>query len=279
MRLARIARAVLPKAWYRWLGAEYRRRQCALPSREWFSKISIETRTDCNLRCECCPQAASPRPLTVMAEELFKKIINDLAAVSYTGRISPLCYNEPLLDDRLIELIRYAREQCPFSQLHLVTNGTLLTPDLLTQLLCAGLDTITIKVYRKDRDQNPAHLSPRLQPIANMARQMTAQKIRIETRSSRRSSSNRPGDPLALGTRRPLSQFCELPFRQIVVRPDGKVVLCSQDHLNQQVMGDATSSSVASIWFNERYEGVRRELLARSRKGKICEQCDFRGFA
>jgi hypothetical protein len=58
-----------------------------------------------------------------MPVEVYHRIIKQLQALNYTGRISPYLMNESLLDKRLPELIAYTREHCPESWIAINTNG------------------------------------------------------------------------------------------------------------------------------------------------------------
>jgi len=49
--------------------------------------VAIETVAFCNLRCIMCPQKNLARERGAMSFELFKKIINEVAAESPTSRI------------------------------------------------------------------------------------------------------------------------------------------------------------------------------------------------
>ena len=274
----RAARNVLSLRTYQRLQVCHARKRFNVPVDSLFSRISIETRTDCNLKCQFCPQSINPRPFRVMTDDLFRKIIDDLATLQFTGRIAPLINNEPLLDDRIVGFIAYARQRCPLSFLDLITNGTLLTEDLLRELFAAGLDRLMINDYRKDRQQQPFRLSSRLHRIAELAGKMFQRKIIIVPRSSVGTLSNRAGNIAGKGATLPLQQFCALPFTGMWVQPDGKAVLCCQDYSYEEVMGDVARSSLSEIYFGEKYIRIRAQLYRGDRTRKICQKCDYHGL-
>ena len=254
------------------------RKRFEVPTNQLFSRISIETRTDCNLKCQFCPQSINPRPFRVMTDDLFKKIIDDLATLQFTGRIAPLTNNEPLLDDRIVGFIAYARKRCPLSFLDLITNGTLLTEELLQELFAAGLDHLTINDYRKDRRKHPFRPSPRLHRIVELAKKMFQRKIYLVPRSWFGRLSNRAGNIASERVTLPLHQFCALPFTGMWVQPDGKAILCCNDYSYEEDMGDVTSNSLSEIWFGEKYIRIRAHLYQGDRTGKICQKCDYPGL-
>lgn len=275
----RFVREVLPSRFYEKVESIRIRRRYAMPFLGIFPQIAIETRTDCNLRCEFCPQSINPRPEQIMSEDTFKKIIDDLAAIEYAGQIAPLVNNEPLLDDRIVRFIAYPRKQCPLSYLHLLTNGVRLSLETVKELLAAGLDDLVINDYRKDRAKNPFRVSRNLEPIAELSKKMFGRKIRISFRSSVGVLTNRAGNCRGREIKLPLRQFCIRPFFEMVIQAEGRAILCCQDYTYGEIMGDTSISSVADIWFNEKYRRIRAELYEGDRTGKICQKCDFNGLS
>jgi MoaA/NifB/PqqE/SkfB family radical SAM enzyme len=249
-----------------------------VPLGDLFSRISIETRTDCNLKCDFCPQSTNPRPKLQMSDRVFTKVIDELADMRFAGRIAPLVNNEPLLDERILRFVAYARQKCPLSFLDLVTNGTLLAEKLMLELFAAGLDRMTINDYRRDRAKHPLRLSTKLSRIAQLSENMYRQKIFIVPRSSVGTLSNRAGNVPGLGVSFPLKQFCALPFTGIWINPEGKAILCCQDYCYEEIMGDVTLQSLSGIWFGDKYVRVRAELHRGDRTLKICEKCDYSGL-
>jgi len=214
----------------------------------------------------------------VMSEELFKSIIDALAEMQFAGRICPLINNEPLLDDRIVSFIAYARQRCPLSFLELITNGRLLSEELLLELFAAGLDSLLINDYRNDRREHPFRLSAKLPRIAELSGRMFRRKIDIALRSTSEVLSTRAGNIQGSGIAVPLNQFCALPFTGVWVQPEGKAILCCQDYNYDEIMGDVRESSLSEIWFSDKYSRIRTELYEGDRSGKICEKCDYSGI-
>lgn len=74
-----------------------------------FTQVLLETRTDCNRKCKFCPQAHFSRPFRSMDWNVFTKVIDDLAEMEFSGRVALYMTNEPLIEPRLMEMIKYAR--------------------------------------------------------------------------------------------------------------------------------------------------------------------------
>ena len=130
-----------------------------------FRQVLIETRTDCNNHCKFCPHAFNKKTLGIMSWECYKQIINQLSDINYNGRIALMLSNEPLLEERMEEMIVYARQKSPRFFLDMTTNGTLLTVDKLDKFFKLGLDNININDYRSDRDKYPEEWSNYIEPI------------------------------------------------------------------------------------------------------------------
>ena len=118
-----------------------------------FQQVLIETRTDCNNHCKFCPHAFCKKPLGIMSWDCYKQIIDQLSDLNYNGRIALMLSNEPLLEERMEDMIIYARQKSPRFFLDMTTNGILLTVEKLDRFFKLGLDNININDYRGDRDR------------------------------------------------------------------------------------------------------------------------------
>ncbi len=116
-----------------------------------FTALDIETNSRCNLHCSYCPVSMYDRGDHFMPEATFKKVIDDVAAFpfEYKGRISPHFYGDPLLDERLPDLLRYARAKLPKSQIIIHTNGIKLTREAYRALVSAGITGFLITRHLK----------------------------------------------------------------------------------------------------------------------------------
>ena len=107
-----------------------------------FNIISVETLGFCNRACWFCKfgQDREDRPPVRMRWETIERIVLNLEDLQYRGRLSWFCINEPLLDKRMTEILRFSRSRLPYAPLTLNTNGDLLTEDRYFELRAAGLD-------------------------------------------------------------------------------------------------------------------------------------------
>lgn len=121
----------------------------------------------CNFKCSYCIHSidVKQRPhvvdKVVMDMGLYKKIIDDLQAfripsTEETIHNSPppevlkalhfAGLGEPLMHPDIVEMVRYAKEQRAARVVDIVTNGALLTENLIDGLVAAGLDRIRISL-------------------------------------------------------------------------------------------------------------------------------------
>ncbi len=112
-----------------------------------FTRIQIQTVSWCNRSCAFCPSGKFPVDKVFMPAEIYHRLIDQLQAVHYAGRISPYLMNESLLDKRLPELLAYTRAHCPESWIAINTNGDALSEALLERLFDAGLNSLDVNAY------------------------------------------------------------------------------------------------------------------------------------
>jgi hypothetical protein len=95
----------------------------------------------------------------LMAWPLFDKIVRELGDLGYAGWWAFHHCSEPLLNPRLIREVQHVRALVPQARPAIHTNGDLLTPGLLVDLLCLGTGYVRITRYpRADApDVEPAH--------------------------------------------------------------------------------------------------------------------------
>lgn len=238
-----------------------------------FEYVEIETINRCNGSCSFCPvnRKLDPRIETRMERELFNKIINELSALNYSGELSLFSNNEPLLDERIVELHKYAREKLPHTRIHMFTNGTLFTMELFVKLI-PYLDELIIDNYQ----QNLQLIKP-VKEIKDYVEthDELRKKVTIVLRKPNEILTSRGGD--APNREEMVSykeESCALPFEQLIIRPDGKVSLCCNDPLGKNTLGDVAENTLEEVWYNPKFAMVRKCLAEGRGNWKHCEYCD-----
>ena len=118
--------------------------------------LNIELNNTCNHKCSFCsfhgPNTIHQIKPSVMEFEFANRILLQAKELGI-GRKELGFYlaGEPLLYDRLTEVIAYAK-QLGFPYTFLTTNGTLATTKRIEELVDAGLDSIRFSVNGADRE-------------------------------------------------------------------------------------------------------------------------------
>ena len=115
--------------------------------------LFVDPSSACNFRCTFCPTGdrelirSTGRWQGVLDYALFCKIIDDLHEFDAPLKVLRLYKDgEPLLNKRLPDMIRYAKESGCVANVDTTTNGSLLTREKSLQLIDAGLDRVNISI-------------------------------------------------------------------------------------------------------------------------------------
>lgn len=126
--------------------------------------LYVDPSSACNFRCAFCPTGhrdlvkASDYKRSVMGLELFEKLVRDLEAFPQPLRVMRMNkIGEPLINRNLPAMIAMAKTSGRVQHIDLATNAALFTPQLLTQLVEAGLDRLNISLEGVSREQYRQH--------------------------------------------------------------------------------------------------------------------------
>lgn len=113
--------------------------------------LFIDVCNACNFKCKFCAIQYADRELPFrkmcMDYNLFCKIIDDLKRFPKPLKMLRLTANgEPLINKRLPEMIQYSKREGVTEWIELVSNASLLSPELNRKLVSAGLDRIRISI-------------------------------------------------------------------------------------------------------------------------------------
>ena len=203
-----------------------------------FCTIEIETVNRCNNDCPFCPvnRNNDTRKPKRMEENLFYNLIAQLKGMDYRGVISLFSNNEPLLDNRILDFIEYARKNLPNARHALCTNATLLDEAKFLRLI-KSLDILVIDNYDDD-----FKFTPTVQKImdADFSRDFKCE-VTISLRKKNQKLNTRGSSaPNRIDEENKFAPFsaCILPFTQMIIRPDGTAAKCCNDPLNEMTLGD-----------------------------------------
>lgn len=238
-----------------------------------FNKIEIETINQCNNICDFCPvnRFHDIRNHSTMTMELFEKIIIELEHLAYSGTINLSSNNEPLLDPYLIQRLKFTREHLPDAYIFIFTNGLLLTPQKLMQIL-TYVDFIHINNYNTTPELLSGHKRLQKELLEN---KVDTNKAEIHLRNSSECLSTRAGQAPNRKETIALTSPCILPFSQMVIRPNGQVSFCCNDAYGLYTMGDVSKQSLVEIWHGEEFCKSRANMMKNRSCQEPCRNCDM----
>jgi MoaA/NifB/PqqE/SkfB family radical SAM enzyme len=266
----------------------------------WPDIVQIESTNLCNAKCVFCPRDEMHRRQGVMDFDLYRKVVDECAALGIT-HVRVHNYGEPFLDKQLVEKVRYAKSK-GIAEVGMISNGSLITEDLARGMIDAGLDAINISVDASGKEvfeatrlhlkyddviQNVKTLarlrneSGRTHPklILSFVRQnnsaeeanfikewsQVADKIHITDLHNWAGTLNAKSDV----------QFpCYRLWLTFTVLWDGRVSMCCADFDGRHVFGDLKSQTIAEVWNSPLYRAARRQHLE-SGGPEICRSCDL----
>jgi radical SAM protein with 4Fe4S-binding SPASM domain len=241
-----------------------------------FKYIEIETINRCNGTCSFCPVNATlpQRPFYKMSESVFYKIIDELGELHYKGELRLYSNNEPFLDDRIITFAQYAKSHLEKAFICIYTNGTLLSVPLVKEI-CEFIDMLVIDDYSDDG----MTISDNLVPVIEYCKEHKniGKKVIYVKRNKKEVLTSRGGQAPNFTKLNNIQRYkgCFLPFKQMVIRPDGKCSLCCNDALGRYTLGDVTEQTLIDIWQSDRYVSIRKKMIEEGRKSlELCEKCD-----
>jgi radical SAM protein with 4Fe4S-binding SPASM domain len=233
-----------------------------------FRSVELEVNSMCNRKCSYCPNVSTQRPTGYMTEALFQKIISDLADVNFDGNVAYHFYGEPLLDKRLLGFVEYTVRHVPGCRPLIYSNGDFLTLDLFREYIKWGRTKFLITQHD---NRMPSNLQAILTEASAEERDHIAIRfandIEIMNRSGLIKTMSVPGEPLEVP--------CDAPLATMVITMNGNVVLCCNDYLETEVIGNVSSYSLREIWCSEPFERFRNALSKGDRTASnLCVRCD-----
>jgi len=114
--------------------------------------IKIEVTARCNLNCSYCATKKDLRAVGDMDEDFLYRILLE-AKQAGVKEIGLFLLGEPFLLKKLPEYIRYTKEVAKIDYVFITTNGALCTPEKLTPVMDAGLDSLKISINAGNRER------------------------------------------------------------------------------------------------------------------------------
>jgi radical SAM protein with 4Fe4S-binding SPASM domain len=275
-------------------------------------EVQIQTHTICNARCIMCPYEEVYKKISHgrMTRRLFERIIDECAEHK-VEQLKPFLMNEPLLDRRLPDFIRYARKRLSAAIIGFSTNAQLLEGRLAEDLLSCGLNDLWVNFngntrttyetimrglsferakrnvidFKQRAVQSGAEIriftstvetKPALAEYEASRAFWLQYDIPVVTTPLNNRGGNLKADGLkVLGSIKD-RRVCDRPFYKIYIAYNGDVILCSSDWERSTIVGNVESDGIQGVWHSDNQKAIRDLLLSREwGKLPLCQQCDY----
>jgi MoaA/NifB/PqqE/SkfB family radical SAM enzyme len=230
-----------------------------------FEIIEVETMNKCNRKCLFCKWGnINEEKLVIMPDSLIYSIIKQLKNLDFSGVIHWFKCNEPLLDDRIFDIIKETRNSIRKSHIRLITNGDFLTEGVYHKLRLCGLDELYVTIYDTESMR-------RISQIKNDG------KMKLLNRMKHKARENRGGN-INIFEKKLYQKFCSCPFVFFGITSSGNACLCCSDMFGDLNIGNIYHQSITDIWFNSKIMNYyRTKLLNKDRSElKLCSSCNIK---
>lgn len=257
--------------------------------------IEIQTQSLCNANCSICPYESVSKLRGAnrsvrMSSELIKRIIDESELhKDEVDRIIPYMNNEPFLDNRMIDILRYIKEKGFFVELS--TNASTLSEVLSEQIIkkrliddfrisfFSGYEEIyrkmmpglnyqrtlhNIQYFLKVNKENGNPVPVQIIQVMHEKMDLKGEKRKMEELFPEvnihyfgyldRAGNMKCKNDLAIKDFSDTSlRGCSLSRieERFTITAHGEVIICSQDWLNKEVIGNITKDSIKEIFLGK----------------------------
>jgi radical SAM protein with 4Fe4S-binding SPASM domain len=240
---------------------------------DMFVATQIETTNTCNLKCVYCPMAYKPRKtVEKMDDKLFKKIIQDLKELKFSGSLGLHGYSETLLDEKLYERVKYVHKELPKCNIKLATNGVLLTIEKYEKLKKAGVGEIVVSRHTKHPLTNVIDLFDHKKKNNDNLPLSYDDSIVSDVGLFNRAGTINEKD---------LKEFKKITFKKCIwnvlnctIDVKGNIILCCNDYDSEMILGNINKNTIREIWNKPKNKKIRSWALnGEFDKIPICKKC------
>ncbi len=269
--------------------------------------VIVEPGNFCNLNCTTCSQDKLTRPKGQLIILLYKKIIDEIAAVNPYTRVWLDFYGEPLLQKyKIYYFVKYAKEK-GLKSIEINTNGTLIDKEMAEMLLDSGIDFISIdcdgfskEVYESIRVNGNRDVTySNIEYLLKRKKELGLEKPIIEVKTMEMEENKHEVDKImaywkergAWTTKRRLISWggkidelknhnfenriaCGYAIGTLAITWDGKAVACVMDVDAENVCGDTNKETISEIWERRNGEFVEKHMQHKwDELPEICRNC------
>ena len=199
-----------------------------------------------------CP-ISTYKNVRVLPSKIVNSVIDRFAKLNYSGIVAFHRYNEPLIDPRFFEFVKYTKTKCPDSKIMVGTNGFYLDQTILNEL--DGLIwAMNVSAYSRSEYERLSKLKANFPYMVSEA--VMDNRLNLYERAS-------------VDIEKP----CHNPVWEISINYEGKVVLCCWDWQDKYTFGDLNKESIDEVLNSEKIRKLFYELVQGKRTLPICKKC------
>lgn len=274
-------------------------------SKDFFSSsvkfVEVEVHSYCNRTCWFCPNSFIDRRSErhYLDTNIYHALLDDLAEIDYSGKISYSRYNEPFGDAIFYQRLKEASDRVPNALLHCNSNSDYINEETLTKAYDAGLRSLHLQIYlNKDEPFLAEDIRKRAKKILAKIPSVTYKlneatrdtfkykghyrdmKIHLYARDFTINGTNRSGLDVVAPVHR--TSPCLQPFGSVYIDYTGAVVPCcnirsDNDKQEKYTLGKLAGKKgeIFKIFSGKNAVSWRKSLATFSSKAHPCDDCTF----
>lgn len=229
-----------------------------IPQTQKVKRVSFQLSNMCNYTHlhKKCPVAHYTEK-KVLSSEIIYKVIDELVLWNFSGIIGFHRYNEPLMDPRLFMFMQLVNMKLPNAQIHILTNGSYLTQEILDSLAMINNCCVNISSYSHNEHKRLIKLTTSM-PYCVFP-------------SFFDDRENIYDCPL-----KNIKSPCYAPLRETIITCEGKVGLCCLDWQDRFTFGNLNTQTLSQIINSQKLIDFHKKLVNAERcASSICQRCDL----
>lgn len=225
-----------------------------------FDYIDFETVSTCNRHCPTCIRNSHPDRKAVQSWfeptylpiKIIRKALDQCTRIGFSGGVCLSHYNEPLLDERIVEIGRLVKSYGQFSRVFFNTNGDFITDELAREL-DGSVDRIIVSLYMKEPIK-----SQRVKWIESLFHKTEIYTI---TQSDHIATHFSPAfDVKALSDTNKYLSCKDEPQTRVIINHRRQYLLCCDDVIGNFGLGTFPETSIEDFWFGEKRMKIISDL-------------------
>lgn len=266
--------------------------------------ILIETLNLCQGECKFCPYKTirSMEKPVYLEFKRYKEMIQEISKHGIK-RLTLFNNNEPLIDSRIFDFVRYAALKLGKVEITLSTNGRLLSKEVLIKLKEAGLTYLYISIPTINEEHYREIMGTSVKPIIDILIEIEDKEllkmIRIAVPKTKyydyeeqksvleryllcvwdleyKSNWNMDKTFDSITDQLEYTGPCDRPLDQMVISSNGDVIICCRDWRYENILGNVYEDNLYDIWHSDKMKSVQNSIIMQDYNNiDCCRDCNM----